>query len=44
MSHAAAAGVFRADEPHPSLDRDRVLGSAPQAGDGLFLVPRIIGG
>jgi aspartyl-tRNA(Asn)/glutamyl-tRNA(Gln) amidotransferase subunit C len=44
MSHAAAASVFRADEPLPSLDRERVLASAPDAGEGFFRVPRVIGG
>lgn len=44
MSHAAAAGVLRADEPRPSLDRERVLASAPDAGEGFFRVPRVIGG
>jgi aspartyl-tRNA(Asn)/glutamyl-tRNA(Gln) amidotransferase subunit C len=35
--------VLRADEPRPSLDRDAVLASAPEAEDGRFLVPRILG-
>lgn len=44
MSHAIATGAFREDEPRPSLDRQRVLADAPDSGDGLFRVPRVIGG
>jgi aspartyl-tRNA(Asn)/glutamyl-tRNA(Gln) amidotransferase subunit C len=44
MSHAIATGAFREDEPRPSLDRERALSAAPDAGDGLFRVPRVIGG
>lgn len=44
MSHASAAGAFRADEPGPSLDRETVLAEAPDPADGLFRVPRVIGG
>ena len=44
MSHAAAAAVLREDEPRPGLDRERVLEAAPDAADGLFRVPRVIGG
>jgi aspartyl-tRNA(Asn)/glutamyl-tRNA(Gln) amidotransferase subunit C len=43
MSHAAAETVFRPDVPRPSLERDRLLGAAPDAGDGFFRVPRVIG-
>jgi aspartyl-tRNA(Asn)/glutamyl-tRNA(Gln) amidotransferase subunit C len=32
----------RADEPRPGLDRDRLLESAPDGGDGLFKVPRVL--
>jgi aspartyl-tRNA(Asn)/glutamyl-tRNA(Gln) amidotransferase subunit C len=35
--------VFREDEPHESLDRDEVLAMAPEAEDGQFRVPRILG-
>lgn len=35
--------VLRPDERRPSLDRDEVLAQAPQAEDGRFRVPRIIG-
>lgn len=34
--------VLRADEVRPSLDRDEVLASAPEAEDGRFRVPRIL--
>jgi aspartyl-tRNA(Asn)/glutamyl-tRNA(Gln) amidotransferase subunit C len=44
MSHALGAGSFREDEPRAGLARDRILGSAPDPGDGLFRVPRVIGG
>ncbi|HKF91000.1 MAG TPA: Asp-tRNA(Asn)/Glu-tRNA(Gln) amidotransferase subunit GatC [Acidimicrobiia bacterium] len=35
--------VFRPDEPRPGLDRDEVLGQAPEAENGQFRVPRILG-
>jgi len=35
--------VFRPDEPRPGLDRDEVLGQAPDAENGQFRVPRILG-
>jgi aspartyl-tRNA(Asn)/glutamyl-tRNA(Gln) amidotransferase subunit C len=44
MSHAIATGVFRPDEPRPSLPRQDVLAAAPDAADALFRVPRVIGG
>lgn len=44
MSHAFTGGSFREDEPRPGLARDRVLESAPDPKDGLFRVPRVIGG
>jgi aspartyl-tRNA(Asn)/glutamyl-tRNA(Gln) amidotransferase subunit C len=44
MSHAIAEGRFREDEPRPSLERERVLAAAPDAADGLFRVPRVMGG
>jgi aspartyl-tRNA(Asn)/glutamyl-tRNA(Gln) amidotransferase subunit C len=44
MSHAGAAATLRDDAPAPSLDRERVLGAAPDATDGLFRVPKVIGG
>jgi aspartyl-tRNA(Asn)/glutamyl-tRNA(Gln) amidotransferase subunit C len=44
MRHALARRAFRPDVPHESLDRERVLESAPDAAEGLFRVPRVIGG
>jgi aspartyl-tRNA(Asn)/glutamyl-tRNA(Gln) amidotransferase subunit C len=39
-SHAVdVAGVMRADEPVPCLDRDAVLAAAPEPVDGGFGVP-----
>jgi len=39
-SHAVdLAGVKRADEPEPCLDRDAVLAAAPEPVDGGFGVP-----
>lgn len=31
--------AFRPDEVRPSLDREEVLGQAPQSRDGFFVVP-----
>ena len=33
---------LRADEPAPGLDRERLLERAPDGGDGLFKVPRVL--
>ncbi len=44
MSYALATGRLRADVPRDSLDRERVLDEAPDTAEGLFRVPRIIGG
>ncbi len=35
--------IVRADEVRDSLDRDEVLAMAPDAEDGRFAVPRIMG-
>lgn len=35
--------VLRADVEQPTLDRDEVLAAAPEAEDGRFKVPPIIG-
>jgi aspartyl-tRNA(Asn)/glutamyl-tRNA(Gln) amidotransferase subunit C len=35
--------VFRDDVPRPGVDRDEVLAMAPDAADGRFRVPRILG-
>jgi aspartyl-tRNA(Asn)/glutamyl-tRNA(Gln) amidotransferase subunit C len=44
MSHALAAGGFRPDVPREGLARERVLDAAPDPAEGLFRVPRVIGG
>lgn len=35
---------LREDIPSPGLDRERVLAEAPDAAEGLYRVPRVIGG
>jgi aspartyl-tRNA(Asn)/glutamyl-tRNA(Gln) amidotransferase subunit C len=35
---------MRDDEPRPSIDRERVARNAPQWREGLFVVPKVIGG
>ena len=40
----ADATPLRDDEPRPSLDRDSVARNAPAWRDGLFVVPKVIGG
>jgi aspartyl-tRNA(Asn)/glutamyl-tRNA(Gln) amidotransferase subunit C len=37
------SNVLRPDEVRPSLARDEVLAQAPEAEDGRFRVPRILG-
>jgi aspartyl-tRNA(Asn)/glutamyl-tRNA(Gln) amidotransferase subunit C len=32
----------REDEPRPGLERERLLEGAPDGGDGLFKVPRVL--
>lgn len=44
MSHAFTSGGFREDAPREGLARDRVLATAPDPADGLFRVPRVLGG
>jgi aspartyl-tRNA(Asn)/glutamyl-tRNA(Gln) amidotransferase subunit C len=34
--------VFREDEVAPCLPREQALSAAPEARDGLFIVPRIV--
>jgi aspartyl-tRNA(Asn)/glutamyl-tRNA(Gln) amidotransferase subunit C len=42
-SHALVSReVFRDDEPRRGLSRDDVLDGAPDDGDGLFKVPRVL--
>ena len=42
--HDATVTPFREDEPRPSLDRTLVERNAPAWRDGLFVVPKVIGG
>jgi len=43
-SHALPlTNVFRPDEPRPSLDAAAALSGAPEAEDGRFRVPQILG-
>ncbi|HEY6554571.1 MAG TPA: Asp-tRNA(Asn)/Glu-tRNA(Gln) amidotransferase subunit GatC [Vicinamibacteria bacterium] len=44
MSHAAAAELFREDTPRPGLPRPTAVEAAPDTAEGLFRVPRILGG
>lgn len=44
MSHAGTVEAFREDVPRESLESARALAAAPDPSDGLFRVPRIIGG
>jgi aspartyl-tRNA(Asn)/glutamyl-tRNA(Gln) amidotransferase subunit C len=37
------SNVLRPDETRPGLPRDEVLAMAPEAQDGYFRVPRVIG-
>jgi len=43
MSHAHASDSWREDQPGPVVDRERALSGAPDAAEGLFRVPRVIG-
>jgi aspartyl-tRNA(Asn)/glutamyl-tRNA(Gln) amidotransferase subunit C len=43
MSHAGIGERFRDDVPQESLDREQVLAEAPDAAEGFFRVPRVIG-
>jgi aspartyl-tRNA(Asn)/glutamyl-tRNA(Gln) amidotransferase subunit C len=44
MSHPRDASSLREDEPAASLDRETVLERAPDPAEGLFRVPRVMGG
>jgi aspartyl-tRNA(Asn)/glutamyl-tRNA(Gln) amidotransferase subunit C len=44
MSHPREDSALREDEPHAGIDRGRALEAAPDAAEGLFRVPRVIGG
>ncbi len=39
----AVANVLRSDDPRPCLDRDEILGQAPDVEDHRFKVPPIVG-
>ena len=41
---AAGATPFREDEPQTPVDRELVAANAPAWRDGLFVVPKVIGG
>lgn len=36
--------VTRADEVRPGLSREAALANAPEAAEGAFVIPRIVGG
>ncbi len=44
MSHPRDASALREDEPREGLDRGTAFEAAPETADGLFRVPRVIGG
>jgi aspartyl-tRNA(Asn)/glutamyl-tRNA(Gln) amidotransferase subunit C len=44
MSHPREGSALREDEPRAGLDRRTALEAAPDAAEGLFRVPRVIGG
>jgi aspartyl-tRNA(Asn)/glutamyl-tRNA(Gln) amidotransferase subunit C len=43
MVHPGSGVGLREDSRQPSLERERALEEAPDAADGLFRVPRVIG-
>lgn len=44
-THAISlSNVFREDEEKASIGRDAALANAPEKEDGLFLVPKVVGG
>ena len=43
MSHAGGASAYRSDDARDAGLREAALGAAPDAADGLFRVPKIIG-
>jgi aspartyl-tRNA(Asn)/glutamyl-tRNA(Gln) amidotransferase subunit C len=44
MSHPRQAEALREDEPRAGLAREAAFADAPDGRDGLFRVPRVIGG
>ncbi len=43
MSHALTADAWHPDEPGVCTEHERALAQAPDAADGLFRVPKVIG-
>ena len=43
MSHAFTSEVLRDDAPAPEIPRPQALAAAPDADEGLFRVPKVIG-
>jgi aspartyl-tRNA(Asn)/glutamyl-tRNA(Gln) amidotransferase subunit C len=43
MSHAYASDTWREDAPGATIERESALAAAPDAAEGLFRVPRVIG-
>jgi aspartyl-tRNA(Asn)/glutamyl-tRNA(Gln) amidotransferase subunit C len=41
---ATGAGTLRGDDAREGLPRERALDAAPDAAEGLFRVPRVLGG
>lgn len=44
MSHAGETSALREDVAVPGLPRERAQQGAPDVADGLFRVPRVLGG
>jgi aspartyl-tRNA(Asn)/glutamyl-tRNA(Gln) amidotransferase subunit C len=44
MSHAFTSATLREDAPAQGVPRQAVLESAPDPAEGLFRVPRVLGG
>jgi aspartyl-tRNA(Asn)/glutamyl-tRNA(Gln) amidotransferase subunit C len=44
MSHAGETSALREDAETPGLARERAQQDAPDVADGLFRVPRVLGG
>jgi aspartyl-tRNA(Asn)/glutamyl-tRNA(Gln) amidotransferase subunit C len=44
MSQPGQSIALRKDEPRAGLDREAALAAASDAADGLFRVPRVLGG
>jgi aspartyl-tRNA(Asn)/glutamyl-tRNA(Gln) amidotransferase subunit C len=44
LSHMTTNATLRDDAPDAGLERARALSAAPDSSDGLFRVPRVLGG